>query len=110
MNSSAVNLSIPNEQADLLIVNQSTRPVVRIAADGRIYWLEREVTTAEEFRAAMREVAAALASSRGSAGVPAPVSEMLSWAYSKLHHYQFLKLNDALMLDRLKNFNEHGLV
>ena len=42
--------------------------------------------------------------------IPEPVVELLNWAYSKLHHYQFLKLNDALMLDRLKNFNEHGLV
>ena len=105
-----MDLSIPNEQADLLTVNQQARPIVCIAADGRIFWLGREVTSDEDFRSAMLEVAATLAHSRGSAGVPEPISEMLSWAYSKLHHYQFLKLNDALMLDRLKNFNEHGLV
>lgn len=28
--------------------------------------------------------------------------EMLRWAYSKLHHVHFSKMEDALMLDKIK--------
>lgn len=34
--------------------------------------------------------------------------EMLSWAYGKLHHVAFTKMDDALMLDRIKLLLEHG--
>lgn len=30
--------------------NTSSKPIVRIAADGRIFWLDREVETDEDFR------------------------------------------------------------
>jgi hypothetical protein len=36
-------------------------------------------------------------------------SELLRWAYSKLHHVSFTKQDDALMQDRLKLLLEHGI-
>lgn len=35
--------------------------------------------------------------------------ELLRWAYSKLHHVNFTKQDDALMLDRFKLLLEHGV-
>ena len=35
--------------------------------------------------------------------------ELLRWAYSKLHHVSFTKMEDALMLDRFKLLLEHGV-
>ena len=35
--------------------------------------------------------------------------ELLRWAYSKLHHINFTKQDDALMLDRFKLLLEHGI-
>lgn len=38
------------------------------------------------------------------------LGEMLTWAYSKLHSREFSKLDDALELDRLKLYVEHGVL
>lgn len=35
---------------------------------------------------------------------------MVTWAYSKLHSREFSKQDDALELDRLKLYTEHGVV
>lgn len=35
---------------------------------------------------------------------------MATWAYSKLHARTFNSIDDALELDRLKLYTEHGLV
>lgn len=35
--------------------------------------------------------------------------ELLRWAYGKLHHISFTKMEDALMLDRMKLLLEHGI-
>lgn len=34
--------------------------------------------------------------------------DMVRWAYSKLHHVNYTKQEDALMLDRMKLLLEHG--
>lgn len=34
--------------------------------------------------------------------------DMVRWAYSKLHHATYSKQEDALMLDRMKLWLEHG--
>ena len=33
---------------------------------------------------------------------------MLAWAYSKLHNREFSKIEDALKLDEIKLYLEHG--
>lgn len=38
------------------------------------------------------------------------INEMLSWAYQKLAPYSYAKQDDALMLDRIKMWLEHGLL
>lgn len=35
--------------------------------------------------------------------------ELLAWAYSKLQHGSFSKMDDALQLDRIKLLLEHGI-
>jgi hypothetical protein len=35
---------------------------------------------------------------------------MVTWAYSKLHSRTFNSMDDALELDRLKLYTEHGVV
>ena len=46
---------------DIIQVRHSSgREVVRIAPDGRIFWLQREVITDDEFRSAMLELKDAL--------------------------------------------------
>ena len=35
--------------------------------------------------------------------------DLVRWAYSKLHHINFTKQEDALMLDRMKLLLEHGV-
>jgi hypothetical protein len=35
---------------------------------------------------------------------------MTTWAYSKLHSLEFSRQEDALELDRLKLYTEHGVV
>lgn len=37
------------------------------------------------------------------------VEEMLRWAYSKLYARTYLKMEDALMADRIKLWIEHGI-
>lgn len=39
----------------------------------------------------------------------AELTEMLAWAYGKLHHFTFNSVEDALELDRIKLFLEHRL-
>jgi hypothetical protein len=34
---------------------------------------------------------------------------LIAWAYGKLHHINFTKQEDALMLDRIKLLLEHGV-
>ena len=49
--------------ADILLVNggtPTTKEIVRIAKDGRIYWNGREVETDDDFRSAMIDLAKAL--------------------------------------------------
>ena len=36
------------------------------------------------------------------------LNDMVRWAYSKLHHASYSKMEDALMLDRMKLLLEHG--
>ena len=36
------------------------------------------------------------------------LSELVKWAYGKLHSRTFNDLDDALMLDRMKMYLEHG--
>lgn len=35
--------------------------------------------------------------------------ELLTWAYTKLHYRSFSDLEDALQLDRIKLYLEHGI-
>ena len=37
------------------------------------------------------------------------LQDMVRWADSKLHHMSYSKLDDALMLDRMKLLLEHGI-
>ena len=37
------------------------------------------------------------------------LTNIVCWAYTKLHHINFTKLVDALMLDEMKLLLEHGL-
>jgi hypothetical protein len=37
------------------------------------------------------------------------LTELLTWAYGKLHHASFSKLEDNLKLDEIKLLLEHGL-
>jgi hypothetical protein len=37
------------------------------------------------------------------------LTDLLAWSYSKLHSRSFNKLEDALKLDELKLFLEHGI-
>ena len=54
-----------------------------------------------------REALAAHASSE--AGVPEPTGDLLRWAYQQLHRRSFTDVDDALNLDRLRLFAEHGV-
>ena len=54
-------ISLPNqEQNAALSILSEGREIIRIAADGTIYWLGREVVTDEYFKAAMLDLAANL--------------------------------------------------
>ena len=46
---------------------------------------------------------------RGESPPDDELIEMVRWAYSKLHPFTFTKMEDALMLDRLKLYCEHGV-
>lgn len=37
------------------------------------------------------------------------LTSMLAWAYSKLYDRSFSKLDDALILDEIKLYLEHGI-
>ena len=37
------------------------------------------------------------------------LSDLVRWAYGKLHRHTFADLDDALMLDRMKLYLEHGI-
>lgn len=37
------------------------------------------------------------------------LQELLQWAYSKLHNRTFSSMDDALKLDEMKLFLEHGV-
>lgn len=39
----------------------------------------------------------------------ADLVEMVRWAYGKLHHQSYSKMEDALMLDSIKLLLEHGV-
>jgi hypothetical protein len=45
----------------------------------------------------------------GRADEHADCKELIAWAYTKLHHINFTKMEDALMLDRMKLLLEHGI-
>ena len=40
----------------------------------------------------------------------ARLTELVRWAYSKLHHANYSKMEDALKLDEMKLFLEHALL
>jgi hypothetical protein len=50
------NIKAPELPSTITINNPSSKEVVRIDPQGRIYWLGREVTTDEEFRQTMLEL------------------------------------------------------
>jgi hypothetical protein len=39
----------------------------------------------------------------------ARLTALVRWAYTKLHHVNFTKQDDALMLDEMKLLLEHGV-
>lgn len=39
----------------------------------------------------------------------ARLSELVRWAYTKLHHRTFNDIDDCLKLDEMKLFLEHGI-
>ena len=45
-----------------------------------------------------------------AAGCVGDLQDMVRWAYSKLHHMNYSKPEDALMLDRMKLLLEHGVI